>query len=180
MALLAVVAARPPASAWLSAQSPETFSATAFGTGAQSAVELSITFVVDRYSTESENTSLRSALSKGASAFHAALKAMPDVGTVTVRDKRTALKYTYKPPQNGGRTITFVTAEPLAYLDPGTGKDKPKDGYDVALARLDFSTPGFAVGQVSPAAKVTMNETGLILRQEYGASVVSLKNVEKR
>src|SRR4029079_18488783 len=96
---------------------------------------------------------LRSALDKGPSVLRAALKAMPDAGAIIIGDRRVALKYAYKPPQNGGRTITLLTAEAIAYLNPGDIKDKPKEGYDLAWVRLDFSTPGFAVGEVDPAVK---------------------------
>ena len=180
IALLAILTTRLPTSAWLSAQSRETFSATATaGNTAESAVHITITFTIDRYTTEAEHMSLRSALNQGPSALQAALKAMPDIGVIIVADRRTALKYAYKPPQNGGQTITLLTAEPLAYLDPGL-KDKPKEGYGLALAKLDFSPPGFAIGELDPAVKITINSAGMIETQEYGAAIVRLTNVERK
>lgn len=179
IALLAIAVTRPPASE-LFAQSPETFTAKATpGNAAENPSSITITFVIDRYTTESEAAAARKALANGTSALRAALKAMPELGAITVNGKRTALKYAYKPPQNAGRTITLLTDEPVAYLDP-TVKDKPKEGYDLALAKLDFSTPGFAVGELDPAVKVSINSSGSIVTQEYGAAAVKLTSVVKK
>ena len=58
--------------------------------------------------------------------------------------------------------------------------DKPTEGYDLTLAILDFSTPGFAVGELDPAVKVGLNSTGMIVTQEYGGPPLMLTSVEKK
>ena len=78
------------------------------------------------------------------------------------------------------QSITVLTDQPVAYLDPGASPDKPKAGYDLALAVLDFSNPGFAVGELDPAVKVALNSDGLIVTQDYGAAVVRLTSVKKQ
>ena len=144
LALLAIAVMHPGAS-WLGAQSPETFTAT--GTiGHQSPTSIvalpsiTITFVINRYTTDAENAALRSAFEQGPAALRAALKAMPDLGSMAGNGKRAVLKYAYKRPNT--QAITLLTDEPVAYLDPGADTNKPKEGYDLALAILDFSTPG--------------------------------------
>jgi hypothetical protein len=178
LALVAIAVTLPPASE-LSAQSPETYTAKATANnGVENASSIPITFVIERYTTEAENTSLRKALAQGAPALRAALKSMPGIGSISAADRRSVLKYAYKPPQNAGRTIILLADEPLAFLNPDSGKSK--EGFDLALARLDFSTPGFAVGQLDPAAKVGLNSSGLIETQDFGGVRVRLTSVEKK
>ena len=180
LALLAIAAMRAPASG-MSAQSakPETFTAKATpGNVTENADSITLTFVINRYATEPEHTTLRDTLKQGPAALRAALKAMPELGSIAVGKQRTALKYAYRRPNT--QAITLLTDEPIAYLDPGGAKDKPKEGYDLALVILDFSTPGFAVGELDPAVKVMINSSGMIVTQDYGAAVVRLTSVKKQ
>jgi hypothetical protein len=180
IALLAIAVALPPGLDPF-AQSPDTFTAKATpGNEIENAASITITFVVNRYTTESENTTVRNALEQGPSALRAALKSMPELGAITVASKRIGLKYAYKRPQNAGQTITLLADEPLGYLDSGGTADKPTEGYDLTLAILDFSTPGFAVGELNPAVKVGLNSTGMIVTQEYGGPPLMLTSVEKK
>ena len=178
LALLTIAVMHPTAPA-LFAQSAETFTAKATpGNKTENADSITITFVINRYVTESQQTTLRNTLKQGPAALRAALKAMPELGSISSGGKRAALKYAYKRPNS--QAITLLTDEPVAYLDPGAAKDKPKEGYDLALVILDFSTPGFAVGELDPAVKVALNSTGMIVTQDYGAAVVKLTSVKKQ
>jgi len=162
-----------------SPQSGDTFVANAtIGQHRANPEVVQVTVVVDRYTTEAENASLRTAVKQGTTALRALFNTMPDLGSITVSGHRTALKYAYKPPKNGGQTIVMLTAEPIAALT--TAANPPKAGFDLALVSLDFSTPGFAVGEVDPAVKVTTNSDGLIVTESHGAAFVRLSDVEKK
>src|SRR5262245_42917856 len=63
---------------------------------------LAVTIAIDHYTTDAEDATLRTIAKQGWSAIHAALDEMPAVGTIVVDGRRTALKYAYKPPRNGG------------------------------------------------------------------------------
>jgi hypothetical protein len=178
IALLAIALTHQPA-ADLSAQSSETYTAKATpGNQTENADSITITFVINRYTTEAENTALRNTLKGGSAALRAALKSSPELGSISSGSKRAALKYAYKRPNS--QSITMLTDEPVAYLDPGNATNKPKEGYDLALAILDFSAPGFAIGELDPAVKVTMNPAGSIITEDYGAAVVRLTSVTKK
>ena len=158
---------------------PETFTAKATpGNKTENPDSITLTIVINRYVTESEHMTLRNTRKQGPAALLAALKAMPEVGSIASGNKRAALKYAYKRPNT--QSITVLTDQPVAYLDPGASPDKPKAGYDLALAVLDFSNPGFAIGELDPAVKVALNADGLIVTQDYGAAVVRLTSVKKQ
>jgi hypothetical protein len=162
-----------------SAQSRDTFIATAaVNATSENPDGIRVAIVVDHYATEAENSALRNAVRHGTTALRAALSAMPDIGAVTVAGQRIALKYAYQPPKNGGRTIVMLAAAPVVALT--TAADPPKAGFDLALVTLDFSTPGFAIGQIDPAVKVTTNADGLIVSESQGAASVRLSSVERQ
>src|SRR4051812_36047967 len=140
LTLLAIVSTHSPGSTALAGQSRDTFSATGIAGDRAEGASIALTFTIDRYTTDAEQAAVMRALKDGTSALQALLKALPDVGTISVQGTLTSLKYAYKPPRNGGQTITLMTSEPLAYA--GAGQHKPTDAYGLAVARLDFSTPG--------------------------------------
>jgi hypothetical protein len=161
------------------AQQADTFTATAALNGAHGQ-SIPVTFVVTHYTTEAERARMSAALKQGAASLHALFKTMPDVGRIEVNSRTIPLKYAYRRPANGGRTIALVADVPLAFLDSGTAADKSKEGFDFTLASLDFSLPGFAAGELDPAVKLGVNSAGLIVTQEYGAAVVRLAEVREQ
>jgi hypothetical protein len=178
-AALALAVAAMPAASRLSAQTADTFTAKATAQGdSVNTASIAITIVVNRYNTEAEHLAVRNALNQSSDALRAALKGMPAVGSMTDGKKTSVLKYAYKRPNS--QSITLLSDEPVAYLDPGVVKDKPKAGYDFALAILDFSTPGFGVGELDPAVKVSLTPAGMIVTQSYGATRVRLTMIAKK
>jgi len=178
LALVAIAAIHQSA-AQLSAQAPETYTAKAtVGALTENASSLPITFVINKFTTDAEHTKLRDTLKQGSGALKAALKALPSIGTIPGNNKQAAIKYAYRRPNS--QSITVLMDEPVAYLDPGTAKDRPKEGFDLAFATLDFSTVGFGVGELDPAVKLSVNPSGMIVTETYGAARVRLTSVEKK
>lgn len=175
-AALACVLVAPAAAA---AQAADTFTATAVVGSEQDARTVAVTFVIDRYLTPNEHDAVVAALERGTPALHEWLAALPDCGRLIVGDRHVPLKYVYKRPRNAGR-IVLMTNEPLAFLDPGADTNRSRSGYEFALVMLDFSLPGFGSGEINPAARIGISDTGQIVTQEYGAAVVRLSDVRKR
>jgi hypothetical protein len=165
----------------LVAQAAETFTATAIvNGGAEPDQSLPVSFVVMRYTTDAEHARTVAALKQGTLALHEVFAGLPDVGEILVRGRSVPIKYAYKRPESGGRKIALVADVPLAFLDPGAARDKSPEGYDFTLAILDFSLPGFGAGEVDPAVKLAINAAGQLVTEDYGASVVQLKDVRRR
>ena len=175
---MAVAAAAVLAAAGLAAAAPETFSATASvkksGVSASAPVKVNVT----RYATDAEREAAVAAVRKGGTqALKAALAPKPDVGYIELGDKRTPIKFAMERASGGGRLITVVTAEPILYLGEKFTPSKAVTGFDVAIAMFEVQASGPGIGDISPAAKVALDDKGALVVADYGEAVVWLNNI---
>ena len=151
----------------------ETFTAAAAGTGgAASGAPVSV--VVLRYTSDGTRKTLIEALKNGATpAARALLAKEPDVGSVQIGDRRTALKYVYTRETATGRQITAVTAVPIAIAGGATSVA----GFDLGLVLLDVDGSGAGRGDLVPATKIHVNDDGAFETEDYNGVVVHLSTV---
>jgi hypothetical protein len=107
-----------------------------------------------------------------------ALAALPDLGYITLGEKRTPLKYAYARPTGSGRLITVVTAQPLFFIGGAEKNAKPKAGYDLGLALLVLDGTDAGDGELAPAVKVKV-DNGAIVTDDYGSEKGRLVKVAK-
>lgn len=151
----------------------ETFTAAAAVTGG-AAAGAPVTVVVQHYTSDARRKTLIQALEKGATpAARALLAKEPDLGSVQIGDRRTALKYIYARETATGRQITAVTAEPIALA----GGAAPAAGFDLGLILLDVDGSGTGRGDLVPATKIRVNEDSAFETEDYNGVVVHLSNV---
>ncbi len=157
----------------------ETFVATAsLKTPGGVSATAPVTVVVSRPTSEAERTTIVDALKKsGTAGVVQALKAMPDAGYIEVGGVRTTLKYAYVRPTTDGRLVTVIAPAPIVNLGAGLPKAQPKTGFDLALATLEVKNTGDGSGELAPAAKVKVNDTGALQTEDYGSTAVMLANV---
>jgi hypothetical protein len=168
------------ASTMAGAPAGETFTATASVKAEAASASAPVKIAIERFSTESERTSVMNALKGGGTpAVRQVLAKMKDTGTIEVGTRRTAIKYAYTRPAGSGRLVTVVTAEPILHLGSGLPEAKPKAGYDVAVALLVLEANDTGHGELAPAAKVGTNESGAVVIDDYGAAKIWLKDVAK-
>lgn len=119
--------------------------------------------------------------SGGTAAAKAWLQKRPDAGTLQVGARRTPIKYVYVRDLGGDRLITVATAEPIAFVGGGMPGAKSTAGFDLGLAVLNVSAAGTGTGELSPAAKVTVDPQGAIVTQDFNsADLVHLTKVAKK
>ena len=166
----------------LSAQAAgETFTATAtIQFGGKSAAE-PVRIVINQYMTEAERVAVVDALKKGGTpAAKQVLDKMKDLGTIEVLGRTTPVKFAFaRETGTGGRIITLVTAQPIHYVKAGNPADKAKAGYEVGLTFLFLDANGSGDGEMAPAAKIRMDDSGAIVVDDYGGAKVWLKDVAK-
>ena len=75
--------------------------------------------------------------------------------------------------------VTVISDKPIGYLGEKLPNPKPKAGYDLAFALLNLPGSGKGSGELGPAAKVKI-EAGAVVTEDYGAEVVTLKDVEMK
>jgi hypothetical protein len=164
----------------VAAQSGEVLTATATvkkgGASATAPLKLTIT----RYASESERAAAMQAVREGgASALRTLLAKAPDAGSIELGERRTAVKLAVQRPTSGGRLVTVVTGEPIVHLGAGVPEAKPAAGFDVAVAILEVKDGGPGIGDLSPAAKVAVDDGGALQIDDYGATVVWLNGVAR-
>jgi len=164
------------------AQSKETYTATAsLKTAGGASASAPVTVTIDRYATDAERDALMAALKKGGGESARALLAKgKDLGTIQVGARHTPIKYAYARSLGDGRLVTIVTAEPIALIGAGLPGAKPKEGFDQGLALLQLSSSGPGTGELSPAAKIKLDDKGAVVTEDYGAEVVRLTNIVKK
>jgi len=175
-ALLAIAAAVVVAT--VTAAAPETFSATASVKKGTVIASAPVRVNVTRYATDADReAAVKAVRTGGTKALKALLASKPDVGYIELGDKRTAVKFAGERTSGGGRLITVVTAEPILYLGAKFTPSKAVDGFDVAIAMFEVQSSGPGVGDISPAAKVALDDSGALVVDDYGQTVVWLNNI---
>jgi hypothetical protein len=176
--LVALALAGCGAIATLAAAAPETFTATATVKKGGASASAPVTVNVTKYATDAERESARKTIREGGTAgLKAMLGKMPDAGFIQLGDRKTAVKFAMERPTSGGRLITAVTAQPILYLGGGVPDSQAVAGYDVAIAMFEVQTSGSGVGDLSPAAKVELDDKGALVIGDYGKAVVWLNNI---
>jgi hypothetical protein len=140
-----------------------------------------ITIRIDRFATEAERDALAVVVkSRQPGATLKALAGKPDIGYIQLGEKRTPIKYAYARSTGDGRLVTVVTAQPIFFLeDPKAAAPKPKAGFELALALLVLDGRDTGEGELSPAAKIRMDDKGAIVTEEYGDEVVRLVKISR-
>jgi hypothetical protein len=138
-----------------------------------------VTVSIDRLSTDADREALIAAIKKGGTdSARALLLPKPPIGTVKVGANSTAIKYAYsRPGSGGGKVMTIVTGSPIAYVGAAVPGAPAKSGFYLGLLVLDVATSSAGHGELSGAAKVTVNDQGAIVTQDYSGDVVQLQNV---
>lgn len=159
--VLATVLALPQAG-------PETFTivATATPAGASAAaggVTVPMTARIDRFTPEHERTKMTDGLKyDGYKGFLNALRVAPQVGTLEVAGQTFAIRWARDVPTKTGRTISFVTDQPVFFVGGGKRGAKSTAGYEVAVILLTVGTDGKGTGTMAAAARVKPGgETGV-------------------
>jgi hypothetical protein len=157
-------------------QSPETFTATATVRQGTESASAAVAVRVDRYATAEERAALLKTAKAGSAAVQKALSGQSDTGYIQVGDRRTAVKYAWKHTGSGGQLITVATAEPILHLGANRPNAAPKSGFDVAVALLDVNS---GTGELAPAAKIALDDSGAVRVEDYGSTVVWLSKIAR-
>ena len=168
------------ATAALSAQSAGlTFTATASVSAPGKKAAVPVTIHIDRFISDADReTVIACVKANDQAATIKALAALPDIGYITLGEKRTPLKYAYERPTGDGRLVTVVTAQPLFFVGGSEPGAKPKKGYDLGLALLVLNGQNTGDGELAPAVKVKV-DNGAIVTEDYGTEKVRLVKIAK-
>jgi hypothetical protein len=176
-ALTAILVAAAGAAAQ---HAPETFKATASVKRGEASASAPITVTITRYASADERAAVVKAVrERGTAGARQTLSAMSDAGVIELGSQRTSIKFAGVRPTGSGRLVTILTAEPLFFLGAGIPHAPPPEGHEVAVAMLDVNDEGVGLGELAPAAKLGLDDSGALLIDDYGATVVWLNGLAR-
>ena len=156
----------PPAPA---ATGPETFdvqsTVSTRGDAATGAIQVPMTIRIDRYTSDHARTVMTDALKYGGyPGFLKALREAPVVGSLDVAGEQFTIRWARQQPSETGRTLSFVTDQPVFFVGSGRPGAKSTKGYEVAVVQLTLDRAGRGEGTMAAAARVKpLDVTGVQL-----------------
>jgi hypothetical protein len=169
-ALLAIAQATPPAA-------PQTFTASASAKKGTVSVAADVAITVSRYASDQERDTVLKAMKIGGAAARQALVGMKDAGYIQMGERRTPIKFATERPTASGTLVTVVTAEPMLFLGAGVPAAKKTAEHDLAVALFEVKDREPGQGELAAAAKVSVDNNGAVLIQDYGDTVIWLQKV---
>jgi hypothetical protein len=175
--------------AWVAAQTagqptstPEVFSATAHAKNAAGAVSGTLDVRITRYTPDFDRKTVEEALRMGGyPRFLTALRGAPEVGQLVLGGGQPyAIRYARQTAEAGGRTIVVVTDRPVFFVGGGQAKPKTKEGYEVAVLRLQLDAKGAGRGTMAAAARVRPDGDGGVLLDDYAEEPLEVTNVTRK
>jgi hypothetical protein len=163
-------------------EAPETFRANAHVAGGTTGAGAATVVVrIERYTPEAERTAVETALKTGGyPAFVAALRKAPEVGYVAVGDRKWPIRWAREQPAGRGRTIVVVTPEPIFFVGGGRVDAKSREGYEVALIRLEVDNVGLGKGSMAAAARVKPGGEAGVVVEDYAEKPIDLVTVVRK
>jgi hypothetical protein len=181
-AVLLIVAIAPSMARSQSRGAPETFTANVHVKGETAgAGAATIQIHIQRYTPDFDRTTVETALKSGGyPAFLTALRKAPEVGSVTVGDRKTAIRWAREQSTPKGRTIVVVTDQPIHFVGGGAVDAKPRAGYEVAVIQMQMDDVGLGSGTMAAAARVKPGgETGVVI-DDYAAEPIKLVTINRK
>jgi hypothetical protein len=162
------------------AQSAQKFTATAAVQSPKGTASMPVTITIDRFVSDADRDRILGLIkANDREGTKKALAAMDDIGSIAVSQRETPIKFAYERPSGGGRLITIVTAEPILFLG-GAAPDAPsREGFDLALALLVLDGQDSGSGELAPAAKVKVDDSGAVVTDDYGKEMIHLTGIAK-
>jgi hypothetical protein len=177
--LLAVPAA--PGAQPSKATAPESFRANGQITGVAGGAASEMVFKIDKYTADADHDALVKALKDGGNtAFLAALKKAPKVGTLTIGQRSLDIRWARTRPEGSDhRRVAFVTDQPAYFAGAGAADAKPTAGYDLAAVEFTIDSVGLGSGTMAPAAKVKAGGPAGVEVDDYSGKRITLTTVTR-
>jgi hypothetical protein len=161
---------------------PETFTANLNVANASGAAAGTVQIDIQRYTPDPDRVKVEEALKSGGyAAFLEALQKAPQVGTVSVGDRKWAIRWARtRPSGEHTRTIVVVTDQPIFFVGGGRVDAKPREGYNVALLQMNVDSVGMGNGSMAAAARVKPGGPTGVQIDDYADAPIKLVTVVRK
>lgn len=164
----------------LDARSAQTFTATAAVQSPNGNASMPVTITIDRFVSDADRERILGLIkANDREGTKKALAALDDIGSIELAQRKTPIKFAYERPSGGGRLITIVTAQPIMFVGGAAPDAGPREGFDLALALLVLDGQDTGHGELAPAAKVKVDDSGAVVTDDYGKEMIRLTGIAK-
>lgn len=160
---------------------PESFRANGQILGAAGGVASAMTIRIDKYTSDADHTALAGTLKSGGhTAFVAALKKAPAIGTLTIGNRSFTIRWARTQAVGSDhRRVAAVTDEPVFFAGAGAVDAKSTAGFDLGVVEFTIDAVGLGKGTMAPAAKVKAGgDTGVEI-EDYSGKRIELVTVTR-
>jgi len=160
---------------------PVEYSASVQAVGELGAVAAYVKIHIDRFTPERDRKALVDALKTGGyAAFLPALRKAPPVGWIAIKDRKWELRWAHQIVSDRGQVVTAAVAEPILFAGGGRADAKPRDGFDMAVIRLNVDGIGMGTGTFAPAARVKPDAAATAVEvDDYGGAPLPITTVTR-
>jgi len=159
---------------------PETFNAKASVGSEAGRGDAYVTIRIDQWTPEKDIATMEKALKEGGSAgFVTELRRAPVAGRFEAGQQTSSIRWARQRDTSTGRVITIVVDKPVYFVGAGVPGAKSKEGYDVAVIRLDMDSSGVGQGSMAAAARVKPGGQDGVDIDAYETAPIKLLSVMK-
>jgi hypothetical protein len=160
---------------------PVDFSANVQLVGPMGAAATNLMIHVDRYTSDRDRTALVDALrQKGYEGFLPVLRQAPVAGYIQIKDQKWELRWAHQQTVDLRQTVTVATDRPIYFVGGGRPDAKPREGYDMAVIRLDVDSIGMGNGSFAAAARVKPSDDGQGVQvDDYAGAPAEITSVKR-
>jgi hypothetical protein len=160
---------------------PVDFSASVQLVGPMGAAAANLMIHIDHYTSDRDRAALVDALKqKGYDGFLPAFRQAPVVGYIQIKDQKWDLRWAHEQTVDVRQTVTVATDRPIYFVGGGQPDAKPREGYDMAVIRLDVDSIGMGKGSFAAAARVKPSDDGQGVQvDDYSGAPVEITSVRR-
>jgi len=144
-------------------------------------VVVPLTVHVDRYTPEHARTTMTDALKHGGyPGFLRALRDTPRAGYLDLDGTKFNIRWAREVVDDAGRTLSFVTDQPVYFAGSTRKGAKPTAGYEVAVVQVKLDKTGTGTGVIAAAARVKPLDVTGVQIDDYAETPLKLTAAVRR
>lgn len=139
-------------------------------------VTATVIITLDKAMAEEDRTSVAEQVKANPDSAKAALASKPQLGTIQAEDKSVPIRFASGYALDDGSNLVVLSDEPMGFIG---GSKKSKEGFDLTYAMITVKASGAGKGEIRPAARIKIMESGAPAPVGYDNQIVWIENVTK-
>jgi hypothetical protein len=139
-------------------------------------VTATVTVTLDKAMAEEDRAAIVEQVKANPDSAKSALAGRPQLGTIQADDKSVPIRFASGYALDDGSNLVILSDEPMGFIG---GSSKSKAGFDLTYAMISVKSSGAGKGEIRPAARIKVMESGAPAPVGYDNQIVWIENVTK-